>query len=108
MTGPETLVEVHSREELAAAIRQHAGTSCRISWGSFSITFRELLESEKVAQKVLIRRDPNLLPTWEWEGSARARQFAKKTSRRRCPFQEDTEDAAQAWEKMPRKSWPKN
>lgn len=107
MRAPETIVEVHSREAMAAAIRQHAGTSCRIVWGSFSMTFRELLESEKVAEKVFVKDNPNRAGTWEWAGSRRA-QYAKKSARRRCPFQEDTEDAAQAWEKMPRKSWPKN
>jgi len=102
-----TILEVTSREEMAQAIRQHAGTSCRIVWGSFSITFQELLESEKAAEQVLVRRDPNLLPTWEWVGSARARHFAKPTSRRRCPFAETIQEASKDWEKMPRKAWPK-
>lgn len=101
------LVEVTSRGAMAEAIRQHAGTDCRIVWGSFSITFRELMESEKVAEQVLVKRNPNLAPTWEWPGSLRARQYAKPTSRRRCPFRETVDDAAKAWEKMPRKALPK-
>lgn len=108
MKAPTLVVEVHSREELAAAARQHAGTSCRIVWGSFQLTFQELAECEKVAVKVLCRHSPNIAPRWEWEGSAYARAHGKKSSRRRVPFVEDVEDFAAAWEKMPRKNWPKN
>lgn len=101
-----TTLEVFSREAMAEAIRQHAGTDCRIIWGSFSITFRELCEGEKTAVQVLCRKNPNVGPRWEWSGSATARA-APKTARRRVAFEDERDQAATAWDKMPRKTWPR-
>lgn len=100
------VLEVTSREQMAEAIRQHAGTDCRIVWGTFSITFRELCEGEKNATQVWTRRSPNHPFRWEWAGSARGKA-APRSARRRVAFEDERDQAAAAWDKMPRKTWPK-
>lgn len=127
MTGPETLVEVSSREELAAAIREHAGTSCRISWGSFSITFREVSEFELLEFHARRGRlNDTRRSTWSWwkgwelieaEGSKKSAkpplgfasfsEYLVKMHPSRNWFKDQVERMAQAGEKMPRKAWPK-
>lgn len=104
--APEKIVEVRTREEMAEAIRQHAGTSCRITWGSFSITFQELCEGEKLAEQVWCSKNPNFPKAWHWSGSAIAKA-APRSAKRRIAFADEVSTASSAWDMMPRKTWPK-
>lgn len=118
-------LEVSSREELAAAIRQHAGTEAVLKFGSLTLTFHEVPELDRLEFHARAGRlNDRSRSTWTWRsakylvelegrkakppmGFSTFGEYLLKMHPSRDVFQERVEAMAKVWEKMPRKAWPK-
>lgn len=119
-------LEVQTAPELAAAIRQHAGTEAVLKFGSLTLTFHEVPELDRLEFHACAGHLNNRYrSTWTWRsawelvelegrkakpptGFSTFEEYLLKMHPSRDVFREKVEAMAKAWEKMPRKAWPKS